>query len=209
MSNPMKTKQDYLNSLPKWDGHKRIDTMLTDYLGARDSAYVREVGRNMMITAVARSLDENGCSAIAPLLVGPPACGKSSFIQKLGSGYSTMIESAKGKTPRMLEENLLVEVCGIDRSVAEMIHRSEPFLPVLTANALPEEFAGRRVCPVHVGIHDTGRAFTAEQDEIDQLWAEALAAYMGGEEPYVGIHDTEGRSAEAKPIPRKYPYGIE
>ena len=29
-----KTKQEYLQSLPKWDGVKRIDTMLRDYLGA-------------------------------------------------------------------------------------------------------------------------------------------------------------------------------
>lgn len=207
--NPAKTKRDYLNGLPAWDGKKRIDTMLVDYLGARDSAYVREVSRNMMITAVARSLDDDCCGSIAPLLVGPAACGKSTFIQKLGSGYSEAVETVKGKTQRMLAKNLLAEVCGMDRSVAEMIHRSEPFLPVLTANALPDSFAGRRICPVHVGIHDTGRAFTAEQDEIDQLWAEAAAAYKGGEKPYVGTHDVEGRRAEEKPIPRKYPYGIE
>jgi mRNA-degrading endonuclease toxin of MazEF toxin-antitoxin module len=206
--NPAKTKQDYLNSLPHWDGKKRIDTMLIDYLGARDSAYVREVGRNMMITAVTRALDEDSCSAIAPMFVGPAACGKSSFVRKLGSGYSETVEMVKGKTPRMLAKNLLVEVCGMDRSVVEMIHRAEPFLPVLTSNTLPENFAGRRICPVHVGIQDTGRAFTVEQDEVDQLWAEAVAAYRNGEKPYVGTRDTEGRAAEEKPIPKKYPYGI-
>ena len=204
-----KTKQEYLKTLPKWDGVKRIDTMLIDYLGARDSAYVREVGRNMMITAVARSLDEDGCSAIAPLLIDPPACGKSTFIQKLGSGYSETVVSVGAKTPRMLEKNLLVEVCGYDRCFMEMIHRNEPFLPILTANALPENFFSRRICPVHVCIHDSGRAFTVEQDEIDQLWAEATAAYQGGEKPYVGTRDAEGRSVEEQPIPKKHPYGID
>lgn len=210
IKSPGKTKQDYLNSLPEWDGEKRIDTMLIDYLGARDSAYVREVGRNLMLSAVDRAFSENPVTANTPMLIGPPKCGKSVFIGKLGSSYSETVAGNLGsKTPRMLAGNLLVEVCESGSAVMEMIHRPEPFQAVITMNEIPEIGGGRRLSPVHVGIHDTGRAFTVEQDEIDQLWAEAVAAYKNGEKPYAGVRDADGRALEAQPIPKKHPYGID
>ena len=43
---------DYLREL-KWDGIKRIDTLLHDYLGAEQSIYTAEAMRSLVIAAVA------------------------------------------------------------------------------------------------------------------------------------------------------------
>lgn len=48
-----------------------------------------------------------------------------------------------------------------------------------------------------------------DQEEADQLWAEAVAAYKRGEKPKGRITDIHGMKEETKPIPKKYPYGIE
>ena len=46
--------RDYLNSLPVWDGVKRVDTLLIDYFDADDTPYVRAVTRKMLVAAVTR-----------------------------------------------------------------------------------------------------------------------------------------------------------
>ena len=211
MEKTMKTKQEYLAALPKWDGVQRIDTMLRDYLGAADSEYVRAVSRNMMLTAIAKVKGDKPFCGNTPLLIGPSFCGKSVFIQKLGSGYSGLLTLPP--TPRVikaLESNLIVELCGDSKADRDAVKTVAPFLWVATTNQdICEGFTSRRICPVHVHRTDTGAAFVMEQDEVDLLWAEAIAAYEAGEEPYQGIGQYEGCEEECKPIPKKYPYGIE
>ncbi len=205
-----KTKQEYLQSLPKWDGVKRIDTMLRDYLGAADSAYVSEVSREMMLSAVAKTMDECRVVTLTPLLVGSSRTGKSTFLQRLCSGYSEGIHT--GPTVEMIRNmtgNLLLEANELTREVFEMIQRDYPFLIVITYNAMPGITGNRRICPVRVGRTDSGRAFVMGQEEADQLWAETMAAYKYGERPKGRISDVHGMKAEMKPIPKKYPYGIE
>lgn len=205
-----KTKQEYLQSLPKWDGVKRIDTMLRDYLGAADSAYVREVSREMMLSAVAKTMDECRSVSLTPLLVGPSRTGKSTFLQRLSGGYSEGLNSKPTvEMVRNVTGNLLLEVNELSREVFEMIRRDYPFLIVITFNAMPGVTGNRHICPVRVGRTDSGRAFVLDQEEADQLWAEAVAAYKRGEKPKGRITDIHGMKEETKPIPKKYPYGIE
>ena len=46
--------RDYLDSLPAWDGVKRVDTLFIKYLKADDTEYVRAVTRKTFAAAVAR-----------------------------------------------------------------------------------------------------------------------------------------------------------
>ena len=46
--------REYLASLPSWDGAHRVDTLLIDYLGSPDNAYVRTVTRKMLVAAIRR-----------------------------------------------------------------------------------------------------------------------------------------------------------
>ena len=46
--------REYLNTLPTWDGIKRVETLLIDYFGAEDTPYTRAVTRKTFAAAVAR-----------------------------------------------------------------------------------------------------------------------------------------------------------
>ena len=80
--------QDYLNSLA-WDGTPRLDTVLTDYLGAVDTPYTRAVCRKIFVAAVARAM-EPGCKFDNMLILcGPQGIGKSTLIKKMAHGWFT------------------------------------------------------------------------------------------------------------------------
>lgn len=72
----------YLNGL-KWDNKERLSTWLTEYIGADDTPYVREVGRKFLIGAVARAM-KPGCKMDSMLVLeGPQGVGKSTAIRYL------------------------------------------------------------------------------------------------------------------------------
>jgi len=89
--------KDYLNSL-EWDGEKRVDTLLIDYLGAEDSKYVRTVTRKVLVAAVARVFNP-GCKFDNMLILsGKQGVGKSTIIKKLGKEwYSDSLSTVSGK----------------------------------------------------------------------------------------------------------------
>ena len=60
-----------------WDGIPRLDTWLIEYMGTKDGAYTRAVGRKWLISAVARGMDP-GCQADHMLIFeGLQGIGKS------------------------------------------------------------------------------------------------------------------------------------
>jgi putative DNA primase/helicase len=80
---------DWLKSLV-WDGTKRIDTWLPDYIGCDDTRYARLVGRYFLISAVAR-LFEPGCKVDTMLVLeGEQGAKKSQACRNLfGELYFT------------------------------------------------------------------------------------------------------------------------
>ena len=44
--------REFIESLPEWDKVPRVDTLLVDYLGAGDTAYVRAVTRKTLCAAI-------------------------------------------------------------------------------------------------------------------------------------------------------------
>ena len=82
--NPLR---EYLQQLPEWDNVPRVDTLLVDYLGAKDSAYTRAVTRKTLIGAVQRVL-QPGCKFDTVLVLdGKPGIGKSTLLRKLGGKW--------------------------------------------------------------------------------------------------------------------------
>jgi putative DNA primase/helicase len=79
--------REFLASLPAWDGVPRVDTLLIDYLGAEDNAYVRAVTRKTLCAAVCRVMHP-GCKFDSMLVLnGPQGIGKSTLIAKLAGEW--------------------------------------------------------------------------------------------------------------------------
>lgn len=78
---------EYLDRLPEWDGVKRIDTLLADYLGAEDSDYTRAVIRKTLTAAVARIYQPGVKFDSVLILNGPQGIGKSTLFAKLAGAW--------------------------------------------------------------------------------------------------------------------------
>ena len=75
--------RDYLDSLPEWDGKKRIETLLVNCLQADDTPYVRAVTRKFFAAAVARIYAPGIKFDCMPVLDGAQGIGKSSIFRML------------------------------------------------------------------------------------------------------------------------------
>ncbi len=79
--------KEYLDALPEWDGMGRIDTLLTEYLGAEDSAYTRAVIRKTLAAAVARIYQPGTKFDSVLILNGPQGIGKSTLFARLAGAW--------------------------------------------------------------------------------------------------------------------------
>ena len=75
--------RDMLNSLPTWDGVRRLDTLLIDKLEAEDTPYVRAVTRKTMCAAVARIYKPGIKFDSMLVLDGEQGIGKSTLFKEL------------------------------------------------------------------------------------------------------------------------------
>lgn len=75
--------RDYLDSLPVWDGKKRIDDILIKYLSADDTDYVRTVTRKTFVAAVARIYKPGTKFDSVLVLDGIQGIGKSTLFKDL------------------------------------------------------------------------------------------------------------------------------
>ena len=76
--------KEYFESLPPWDGVKRVDTLFIDYLGAEDNDYIRAVCRKTLCAAYMRIYHPGIKFDYLPVLNGDQGIGKSTFINNLG-----------------------------------------------------------------------------------------------------------------------------
>lgn len=209
---------DYLNDL-KWDGIQRVDKLLIDYMGADDNIYSREAIRKMLVGAVARVMNPGVKFDLVLMLVGPQGSGKSTFIKKLGkSWFSDTFLTVQGKEAlEQIQGAWLIEIAELSglrkaevESVKHFISKSEDsFRPAYarTSEIYPRQcvFFGttndseflrdptgnRRFMPVDVIPNNAKKdVFMELDDEIDQIWAEAVVLYKSKEKLYLS-HEAE------------------
>ena len=84
--------KEYIESIP-WDGEKRAETMLIDYLGAEDNEYSKLVSLKILTGAIKR-IYEPGCKfELIPVLSGSQGKGKSTIVEKLGKEWFTSFDN--------------------------------------------------------------------------------------------------------------------
>ena len=204
--------REYLAGLPEWDGIPRLDTLLVDYLGAEDNAYVRQVTRKTLCAAIER-VRHPGCKFDTVLvLCGPQGIGKSTLIAKIGGEWfsdSLNLGDTKDKTAaEKLQGYWIIEIgemagmgsAGVktlrtfittqdDRYRASYGRRvsSHPRQCILigTTNSedgyLNDVEGGRRFWPVNTPSIGVKKVWDISQNEVDQIWAEAVKRVEEGE----------------------------
>lgn len=207
--NSINEVKDYLKGL-KWDGVKRLDTLLPVYLGSEDNAYTRAVMRKSLCAAVARAVVGGIKYDYMPIFTGPQGIGKSTFLAILGKGwFSDSLTSFEGKEAAELIQGTWLNEVGeltaftkqetnavkqflsktddIYRAAYGRVTNKYPRRCVFFGTSNEEEFlkdvtGNRRFWPVDVGVHPAKKSIWQELPlEVNQIWAEAYTYWMLGE----------------------------
>lgn len=205
--------REYLNSL-RWDGIKRVDALLIDYLGAEDNSYTRTVMRKHMAAAVARVMRPGIKYDYMIVLSGPQGIGKSTFVRILGGEwYNDSLTTVSGKEAyEQLQGSWLLEMGEMTATKKADIEAVKMFLSknediyrvaygkrvsrfprqcVFFGSSNDKDFlrdktGNRRFWPVDVGVNEfKNSVFEKLEQERNQIWAEAADIYKKGEKLFL------------------------
>lgn len=203
----------YLRGL-SWDGKKRLDSLLIDYLGAEDNIYTRAVMKKALCAAVARAVVGGVKFDYMPILVGAQGIGKSTFLAMLGKDwFSDSLTTFEGKEAAELIQgtwiNEIGELTAFTKQETQVIkqflsktddiyraaygRRTEkyPRRCVFFGTSNEQEFlkdttGNRRFWPVDVGLYPAKKSVWEDlPKEVDQIWAEAYIYWQLGEKLFL------------------------
>ena len=211
--------RDYLNKLPPWDGVRRIDSWLIDYLGVKSpdsepNLFAMAAGEKFLISAVARIMNP-GCKADHLLILeGKQGIGKSTSVRVLAGDdwFTNQLSDMGSKDASMqLRGVWIIELSELDSLGRVEMTRAKNFMDNQTEIfRLPY---GKRIVHqprqcVFIGTtnqdnwlkDETGgrRFWPVKCGQIDieslrrdrnQLWAEALKEYLAGKHWWIEDED--------------------
>lgn len=200
----------YLEGLV-WDGKKRLDTWLVDYLGAEgDTEYLAHVGRKTLVGAVSR-IYKPGCKFDTVLILeGYQGAGKSTTIQNLASPewfVDNLGDIASKDVINVMRGRWIIEVAELDSMDRATVNALKSFFSrqsdinrlafarrekefkrqcIFIGSTNQNEYlkdptGGRRFWPVKISRCDSAGVAAIR----DQLWAEAMHLYGAGEKTYL------------------------
>lgn len=218
-SNKVNEVRDYLEGL-KWDGVKRVETLLPDYLGSEDNIYTRAVMRKALTAAVVRAVVGGVKYDYMPIFAGPQGIGKSTFLANLGrKWFSDSLTTFEGKEAAEMIQgtwiNEVGELSAFTKQETQVIkqflskrediyraaygRRTDKYLRrcVFFGTSNDVEFlrdatGNRRFWPVDVGVQaPTKDVWEDMPAEVDQIWAEAYVYYLSGESLFLSHEENE------------------
>ncbi|OCA97853.1 virulence-associated E family protein [Clostridium beijerinckii] len=206
--------KEYLNSLPSWDGVKRLDNLLIDYLGAEDNEYSKAVIRKTIVAAVARIYEPGTKFDSVLILNGPQGIGKSTFFAKLATKWFSDSLTITDMRDKAAAEKLqgywlleLGELAGIRKTDVETVKsfvsrtddkyrasygvnvESHPRQCVIVGSTNSESGFLRDITGNRrfwpVRVSGNSAKKAWQLNDIDQIWAEALCVYKKGEDLFL------------------------
>lgn len=206
--------KDYLNGIV-WDGKPRLETLFIDYMGAENSTYVREITKKHFVAGVARIFVPGIKYDTMLVLVGLQGCGKSQIIKKLGlNWFSDTLFTMQGKDAyEQLQGFWIIEIAELAamkkmevEAIKHFMSKSEDAYRAAygrhvenrkrqciffgTTNKfefLKDMTGNRRFLPIDVDTKKASKDIWKDltEDEINQVWAEAVTYYKKGEALYL------------------------
>lgn len=195
--------REYLDSL-KWDGTQRVDSWLSQYLGATLNDYTAAVGSRWLVSAVARIYRPGVKADCCLILEGMQGSKKSTALKTIADPWFTdEIAELGSKDASMQTRGVwIIEIAELDSMTRGDIGKVKSFMSRSTDrfrppygkhlvesprqcvfagsvnhnNYLRDETGGRRFWPVAC---NQIRIEDLARDR-DQLWAEAVSRYRGG-----------------------------
>ena len=219
---------NYLDNL-RWDGIPRIHNWLTDYAGAANNPYVQSVGEKTLMAAVARIYEPGIKFDHVLVLEGEQGIGKSTLVHTLGKNWygDIIIDPHNKDTIDALRGKWIVEISEMEctrREVnalkrfisctsdtvrlayartAKEFPRKSIFIgtinPEMGRGYLKDSTGNRRYWPVEI----IGVDFDGLKNDVDQLWAEAVAKYKKGGAK-LWIEDKNVRNLAAAEANKRY-----
>lgn len=206
--------KDYLLA-QKWDGVKRLDTLLIDYFGADNTPYTRAVTRKALVAAVARAMTPGAKYDTMLVLIGAQGIGKSTFLHRLGGEwFSDSLKTFDGKEAAELIQGVWIDEIGelgafnkseVASTRQFLSQTDDIFRPAYgrrtehharrciffgtsnSAEFLKDTEGNRRFWPVDLGKQQpTKDIFSGlTPAEVGQIWAEAVTVWRIGEPLYL------------------------
>jgi len=217
--------REYLSEL-KWDGEARIELLLIDYFGADDNKYTRQVMRKWLTGAVTRVFRPGCKFDLVPVLVDPmQGSSKSTFVNTLGKQwFSDTFMTVHGKEALEQIQGAwiieMAELAGLRKADVEAVKhfitkQRDQFRPAYSrvvetferqcvfmgttnnTDFLRDPSGNRRFLPVDVNRDMiTKSVFEDLEEDVDQIWAEAMQLMKAGEKLYLTAEVEEMAKAE-------------
>lgn len=204
--------KEYLTNLA-WDGVKRVEGLLHEYLGAENSTYTRAVMRKSLCAAVSRAVIGSTKYDNMPIITGPQGIGKSTFLAILGKDwFSDSLTTFEGKDAAELIQGTWINEIGEltafskqeTQTIKQFLSKTDdiyraaygrqtkkyPRRCVFFGTSNDGEFlkdttGNRRFWPIDVGVCEPTKSVWNELiKEVDQIWAESYTYWMLGEPLY-------------------------
>lgn len=198
--------RDYLESL-RWDGKPRMEVCLP---GVTPTTYTRMVARKVLVAAVARMYEPGIKWDHMLILFGPEGLGKSWWVDKMARGYSSELGPIGNKDTLIALQRSWIMLADESTSLRKSDFDAQKSFITQTADVFRMPYdreAGlhKRHCVIWGTTNDQvflrrqegNRRFLIVKSEgkvdfdqltdhyIDQVWAEAVAAYRAGEKLFI------------------------
>lgn len=194
-----------------WDGRPRVERLLIDYLGAADNEYVKTVTRKTLTAAVARVYEPGCKFDYMLVIIGHQGIGKSLLVRKLaGEWTSDTLTDIRGKESYEALDGVWImemsELAALKRGDREAIKgyiskTEDAYRKAYARNTtiskrqcifigttnnhefLDDPTGNRRFWAIDTDAEKRTKLVWQDltEDEVHQIWAEALELYRAGE----------------------------
>ena len=161
LNNSFNVVKKFFESLPKWDGVKRAETLFVDFLKVPDTPYAREVTLNWLTAAVARIYNPGCRYQTALVLHGNQKIGKSYIIERLGgSWYLDLTENVDDSHAEdAVTKGWIVEIKEMSAMRKAEINATKAFIErFVVSRRLPYEKKARTIarhCVFAITVNDS------------------------------------------------------